>query len=86
MSFKASKQMWRTAGRYSSLGIEMTASVVIGMLLGNWADNHFHSQPWGMMLGFLAGLGAATKAVFTALKTLQAPPSNNTRTGPNDRL
>ncbi len=87
MFSKSSKDMWRVAGRFSSLGIEMTASVVIGMLLGRWLDNTFHSEPWGMMGGFAAGLGAGCKAVIKAVRTAQKAQQedgNNPRTGAND--
>ena len=55
--------MWITAGRYSSVGIEMGLAVGVGYFLGDWLDERFDIAPWGLTLGLFAGFGAAVKAI-----------------------
>jgi ATP synthase protein I len=53
--------------KLSSLGLEMGAAVIIGLLMGTWLDRRFSTQPWltFVFLGF--GLVAAGKAVYRAI-------------------
>ena len=54
--------------KLSSLGLEMGAAVVIGLLMGTWLDRQFGTEPWltFVFLGF--GLVAAGKAVYRAVR------------------
>jgi ATP synthase protein I len=54
--------------KLSSLGLEMGAAVVIGLLMGVWLDRQFGTEPWltFVFLGF--GLVAAGKAVYRAIR------------------
>lgn len=60
--------MWALASRYSAVGIEMAAAVAIGAVAGNWVDERYHSSPWGLLVGFGIGLGAAIKAVARVIR------------------
>ena len=54
--------------KLSSLGLEMGAAVVIGLLMGTWLDRQFGTEPWltFVFLGF--GLVAAGKSVYRAVR------------------
>ena len=54
--------------KLSSLGLEMGAAVIIGLLMGTWLDRQFGTEPWltFVFLGF--GLVAAGKAVYRAIR------------------
>ena len=54
--------------KLSSLGLEMGAGVIIGLLMGTWLDRQFGTEPWltFVFLGF--GLVAAGKAVYRAIR------------------
>ena len=54
--------------KLSSLGLEMGASVVIGLLIGTWLDGRFGTNPWLTLLFLAFGFAAAGKAVARALR------------------
>ncbi|TNF67048.1 MAG: AtpZ/AtpI family protein [Bacteroidetes bacterium] len=54
--------------KYSSLGLEMGAAVVIGLLMGIYLDKRFETYPWLTLLFMCFGFVAATKALIKALK------------------
>jgi F0F1-type ATP synthase assembly protein I len=54
--------------KLSSLGLEMGAGVVIGLLVGMWLDKQFSTEPWLMLLFLAFGFVAAGKAVARAIK------------------
>lgn len=60
--------MWALASRYSAVGIEMAAAVGLGAIAGNWLDGRFLTAPWGLLVGFGIGLGAAMKAVARVIR------------------
>ena len=65
---RESRHMWRLAARYSSLGIEMAAAVMIGSVGGWWLDGKLQTEPWLFWLGFVVGIGAAVRAVVRIVK------------------
>jgi F0F1-type ATP synthase assembly protein I len=54
--------------KLSSLGLEMGAAVVIGLLVGMWLDKQFSTEPWLMLLFLGFGFTAAGKAVVRAIR------------------
>jgi F0F1-type ATP synthase assembly protein I len=44
--------------RYSSLGVELGATIALPTLLGLWIDRSFGTKPWFFLVGFLLGLAA----------------------------
>jgi ATP synthase protein I len=65
---KDQKEMWKLAGRYMGIGVEMGVSVAVGLLLGRYLDQKFHTSPWLTVFLGAAGIGAAGKAVYDAVK------------------
>jgi F0F1-type ATP synthase assembly protein I len=52
---------FRWIGKYSDylyLGMLFPASIVVGVVMGYYADRWLHSDPWGKMIGFLLGVVA----------------------------
>ena len=62
-----SKAFWELL-KLSSLGLEMGAAVIIGLLVGMWLDKKFSTEPWLMLLFLAFGFTAAGKAVARAIK------------------
>ena len=60
--------MWRLAARYSALGIEMAVAVALPTLVGHWLDHKFGFGPYGLVVGLVVGIGAATRAVVRVVK------------------
>jgi len=54
--------------KLSTLGLEMGAAVVIGLLVGVWLDKQFHTSPWLTVLFLGFGFAAAAKAVIRAIR------------------
>jgi F0F1-type ATP synthase assembly protein I len=69
MSQRDQQVLWRLAGRYSAVGIEITVAVVLGTLGGVWADRHFGTAPVFLCLGLAVGFGAATQIVVRLIRT-----------------
>ena len=46
----------RAMGVASACGLDIAGSVLVGVLAGLLADGHFHSAPWGLLLGLICGL------------------------------
>ena len=55
--------MWRIAGFTGAVGIEVAAAIAIGYFEGQWLDRKFATAPIITVIGFLAGIGAAIKAL-----------------------
>ncbi len=51
---------------FSAAGIELGLSVVIGALLGHWADGRLGSQPFGMLVMTIIGFAAGVRAMVRA--------------------
>lgn len=58
-----------------SAGITLAASVVVGLLIGQWIDRHYnHSAiPWGTLVMTLAGVAAGFLNLFRILGVSDKP-------------
>lgn len=63
--------------KLSSLGLEMGAAVVIGLLMGTWLDRQFNTNPWLTLLFLGFGFAAAAKAVIRAIRKGAFEESND---------
>jgi F0F1-type ATP synthase assembly protein I len=54
--------------KLSSLGLEMGAAVVIGLLVGLWLDSRLGTNPWLTLLFLGFGFAAAAKSVLRAIR------------------
>ncbi len=68
MSQRDQEHMWKIAGRYSAVGIEMAVSITLPMLVGMWADKRWGTTPWLVVAGLVIGIGAAGRAVWRVVK------------------
>lgn len=64
------KNVYRTASRFLALGLEMGISIGAGYFIGNYLDKLFNTNPYLTIFFFIAGLGAAAKAVYAAVKSV----------------
>ena len=55
-------------GSAASIGIEISVSVVVCLLVGHWADGKFGTTPWLTLLGITLGTLVALKAVMRTAK------------------
>jgi F0F1-type ATP synthase assembly protein I len=66
----ASMRGMKAFGRYGSLGFELLASMAVGYYGGRWLDGKFGTH-WIAAVGFLIGVYAGFRAIFTAAKRMQ---------------
>lgn len=60
--------MWRIAGSTGAVGIEVAVAIALGYFGGHWLDRKFGTDPWLGIVGFVAGIGAAIKALVRVTK------------------
>lgn len=60
--------MWRTALRFSAVGLEMGIAVIVGYGAGWWLDRKFGTEPYLSIILLLFGIAAAFKAIYDAAK------------------
>ena len=65
------QRMWRLAGRYSSLGIELAFCIVVPALAGNWLDGKFDTSPYGVLFGAIVGVGAFVPSVRRIIRSFK---------------
>ncbi len=59
---------WKSAGSYSTVGLEFAISVLFGLFVGQWLDKKWFGNGWLTALGFGFGLAAGARAVYRALQ------------------
>ncbi len=54
----------REAAPYLGLGTSLAVTVLLGLGLGNWADQKLGTRPWLFLLGAVLGLALALYQFF----------------------
>jgi len=57
---------------YSSMGLELGLSVVVGFLIGSWLDEWLATEPWFLLVFGIAGIVAGYRSIFRLVKRVQA--------------
>jgi ATP synthase protein I len=68
MTLGERERMWRLAGRYASVGIEIAVSVAIGTFGGMWLDTKLGTEPVLFWIGIGIGVGAAVRTVVRVVR------------------
>jgi F0F1-type ATP synthase assembly protein I len=63
------KKMWGIAATTGAVGLEIAVAIGIGYLGGQYLDRKLGTAPWLMWVGFLAGVGAAVKALVRVVRS-----------------
>ncbi len=50
--------------RYSTVGLEMGLSVIIGLFVGQWLDTQLGTEPWLLLVFLLFGMAAGFRSIF----------------------
>lgn len=62
------RQVLKAFSMVGTLGINMAATVAVGLFLGRWIDSLLDSRPWatvaGIIIGMFAGLWSAFKIIL----------------------
>ena len=57
---------------YSSMGLELGLSVVVGFLIGSWLDEWLGTEPWLLLVFGIAGITAGYRSIFRLVKRIKA--------------
>lgn len=58
------RQLFRTLGFLSSVGISMVAATFIGLGMGWWLDKQFDTAPWFTLIFLLLGIVSGFRNIF----------------------
>jgi len=67
----AGKAPWAKVLNYSTLGIEMGISPIVGYFIGRWLDGKLGSTPVLSIIMLLAGIASGFFALFRTLKRME---------------
>ncbi len=56
---------------FSSMGLELGLSVIVGFLVGSWLDRFWGTEPWLLLIFGISGIIAGYRSVFRLLKKLR---------------
>ena len=73
--FSKMKQLHKSGRKwimYSSMGLELGLSVVIGFLIGSWLDDWLRTDPWFLLVFGIAGIISGYRSIFRLVKRVQA--------------
>lgn len=78
---------FRELGRYSALGLEMAASVLIGVAIGYYLDKWLGTGPWLMVLWMGIGFAAGVRSLYRAALRSGKDPGDDGKDegGPRER-
>lgn len=71
--------------RFSTIGLELGISVLLGLFVGQWLDKQLGTTPWLLLLCLLVGLAAGFRSILRLLKTLQRDEGDNGDGSPDER-
>lgn len=71
------QQHWKSAGSYSTVGLEFALSVILGLFIGQWLDEKFDTGGWLTALWFFFGLFAGGRAIYRALQRANRDAQRN---------
>lgn len=58
----------RALAQFSQIGVVVSASVFIGVMIGRFLDRQFDTSPWMLLIFSLLGVGAAFKSLIDVSK------------------
>jgi ATP synthase protein I len=62
---------WKSYGRYSTVGLELVLSMVLGWAAGRWVDKFVGGHGYATAAGTLLGLYAGFRALWKAAKLME---------------
>lgn len=64
--------------RYSSMGLELGLSVLLGLWIGKALDDWLGTDPWGLILFLIFGMVAGYRSVFRMWRKILAENQQKT--------
>ena len=79
MRFHKSSPKWII---YSTMGLEVGLSVVVGFLIGTWLDKWLEATPWFLLIFGISGIIAGYRSMFRMVKRMQSDTENTKNNEP----
>ena len=68
---RGGKQL-KTYSSLGAVGIELGLSTVLGLLVGQWADEKFGTEPWLLLFGLLMGVASGFRRLIREARKANA--------------
>jgi len=68
---RETKRSFRDLAYYSSLGFQVSFSIIIGVFLGFYLDEKFNTDPWLMLICLGLGIAAGYRNIGRAIKRIR---------------
>jgi len=65
---KKYSDMFGALANFSQIGVTIAASVLVGVLLGQYLDDKFGTEPWFLLVFSILGVGAGIRSLFNIAK------------------
>lgn len=62
---------------FSSMGLELGLSVIVGLVIGSYLDKWLGTDPWMLIIFASAGIIAGYRSVYRLLKKIQSDSEEN---------
>ena len=59
---------WKGIGKYSTVGLDLALSILVGLFGGRWLDRKLGSGNWLTLIGLGFGIAAGARTVWRALQ------------------
>ena len=59
---------WKGIGSYSTVGLEFTLSILVGLFGGRWLDKKLGTGSWLTVVGLCFGIAAGVRTLMRALR------------------
>jgi F0F1-type ATP synthase assembly protein I len=59
---------WKGIGSYSTVGLDFTLSILVGLFGGRWLDRKLGTGGWLTIVGLCFGIAAAVRTLMRALR------------------
>jgi ATP synthase protein I len=66
------KDEYKAIGSWSTVGLEIVLSLIIGFFGGRWLDGKLGTAPWISLVGFAFGCAAAVKVLLRTVAEMKA--------------
>ncbi len=69
--------------KYSTVGIELAASIAVGALLGSWLDSKLGTEPWMFLFWLMCGMAAGFRSLYRMAKKYMKEMKEDDYQGPD---
>jgi ATP synthase protein I len=59
---------WKGIGSYSTVGLELALSILVGLFGGRWLDRKLGTGGWLTVIGLCFGIAAGVRSLMRALR------------------